>query len=74
MPFFRLRNVHPFRRWVVRIVKVGECYECQKQAKTIDLMRIDTHITTVRFWRDPTPTVEAESEWQLPLLPQLLSV
>ena len=22
----------PFRRWVVRIVKVGECYECQKHA------------------------------------------
>ena len=58
----------------MRIVKVGECYECQKQAKTIDLMRIDTHITTVRFWRDPTPTLEADSEWQLPLLSQLPSV
>ena len=41
---------------------------------TIDLMRIDTHITTVRFWRDPTPSLEADSEWQLPLLPQLLLV
>jgi len=31
--------------------------------------------TTVWFFlRDPTPTLEAESEWQLPLLPQLPSV
>jgi hypothetical protein len=30
--------------------------------------------TTVCFLRDPTPTFEAESDWQLPSLPQLPSV
>ena len=30
--------------WVVRIVKVGECFECKNELKTCDLMGIDTHI------------------------------
>ena len=33
-----------------------------------------TTSTTICFKRDPTHTLEAKSEWQLPLLPQLLSV
>ena len=33
-----------------------------------------TTSTTVCFYRDPTTTFEAESEWQLPSLPQLPSV
>ena len=34
MPFFSTTKCAgaPFRSWVVRLVKVGECYECQKQA------------------------------------------
>ena len=30
--FFLTTKCAPFGGWVVRIVKVGECYECQKQA------------------------------------------
>ena len=33
----------PFRRWVVRIVKVGEM-NARKKLKTCDLMGINTHI------------------------------
>ena len=29
---FSTTECAPFKRWVVRLVKVGECYECQKQA------------------------------------------
>ena len=47
MPLFLTTKCAPLRRWVVRLVKVGMCFEFQKHAKTIDLMGIDTHIYTM---------------------------
>ena len=40
----------------------------------LTLSDLPTTLTTICFQRDPTPTLEAESEWQLPSLSQLPSV
>ena len=54
-------------------IPLGSCHLKRREGRD-GVATILTIPTTIIFYRDPTPTLKAESEWQLPSLPQLPSV